>query len=254
MQNKGTKYLLLFVVCLALMFLSSSLLIFVAYAPYYIQTSNSFTQFNYDLVHLVENPTQAITFSYSFLQLISYVPILIVVAIFLREEIINDIKDFKANIGRHFAIIAISFGVMLACGYIVNIVYASLGDEGESANESIIKILLNGSGNWLMILSVAIFAPIVEEIIFRKLLFATVEEKFKWPPVVAIILSALIFSLIHVTDLASIKYIFQYIALALPMCLCYHFSKNNICTVVCVHMINNILSIIATFLYSTVLL
>ena len=59
-----------------------------------------------------------------------------------------------------------------------------------------------------------------------------------------ILISTVLFAFIHVTDLESIKFIFQYIALALPICVAYHYSNNNIYVVTIVHIINNLLSVL----------
>jgi ATP-dependent Clp protease ATP-binding subunit ClpB len=52
------------------------------------------------------------------------------------------------------------------------------------------------------------------------------------------------------SDLESLKFIFQYMALALPICMAYHYSNNNIYVVTIIHIINNFLSVtMATILW-----
>ena len=180
------------------------------------------------------------------LQFLSYIPLLIVFIIFLRKECVEDFIKFKKDIKKNLLWVLIGVGFMYASMLIINAVYNILGVTGESNNESIIGLLLESPGVWLMVISVVLLAPITEEIIFRKLLFGTCEVTFKFPPVVAIIFSCLVFSFIHVTDLESLKFIFQYIALALPICVVYHYSGNNIYVTMLMHIINNTISVIVT--------
>lgn len=182
------------------------------------------------------------------IQFFSYIPLLIVIIIFLRKECVEDFISFKKNIKKNLLWVLIGIGFMYASIIIINVIYNIIGITGESNNESIIGLLLDSPGVVLMVISVVLLAPITEEIIFRKLLFGTAEITFKFHPVVAIIFSCLVFSFIHVTDLESLKYIFQYIALALPICVVYHYSGNNIYVTIIMHIINNLISVIATLI------
>ena len=108
-------------------------------------------------------------------------------------------------------------------------------------------MMLNSPGAIAMVIAVVLIAPFVEEVIFRKLLMGTCEETFHFSPVIGIIVSSLVFSFIHVSDLESLKFIFQYLALAVPICVAYHISGNNIYVTTFLHIINNALSVIITF-------
>lgn len=178
-------------------------------------------------------------------QLLSYVPILIIFFYFLRSEFKEDWLKFKQNIKQNLIIIVLSFCAMIFLANAVAIIYGLLGDTGSSDNEDLINLLLGSNGKWFMIIAIVICAPIVEEVVYRKLLIGTCEETFKMSPMIAIIISALIFSFIHVSDLENIKYIFQYLALAIPMCVGYHLSGNNIFVTIIVHAANNFLGVIA---------
>ena len=46
----------------------------------------------------------------------------------------------------------------------------------------------------------------------------------------------------------SLKFIFQYLALAVPICVAYHKSGNNIYVTLILHIINNAISVIITFI------
>ena len=180
---------------------------------------------------------------YCAVQFLTYMPLMVVLFYCLRHDLVKDFKDFIKNFKRNLGIIGGAFVGMFALSYIVMFIYDTLGVLGNSNNENIINLLLDSPGRWLMIISVVVFAPILEEIIFRKLFIDTCELRFKLNPTIAIIISTVLFAFIHVTDLESLKFIFQYMALALPICVAYHYSNNNIYVVTVVHIINNFLSV-----------
>lgn len=180
---------------------------------------------------------------YCAVQFLTYMPLMVVLFYCLRHDLVKDFKDFIKNFKRNVGIIGGAFVGMFALAYIVMFIYDTLGESGNSNNENIINLLLDSPGRWLMIISVVVFAPILEEIIFRKLFIDTCELRFKLNPAIAIIISTVLFAFIHVTDLESLKFIFQYMALALPICVAYHYSNNNIYVVTVVHIINNFLSV-----------
>lgn len=270
-KNKAVKYLVLLIVSLLLMLFGSvlitpfALMIFKSVGGYgnetiteavnalqnYFSTDKyndamtwaEYAQTFFEADPVLFNNTK--TF-YCALQFFSYIPLLIVIIFFLREEFAEDFIDFKKNIKKNLIYIGLGIVAMYVCSYIVAIIYEIIGVTGDSANESLINLLLDSSGAALMIVAVVILAPISEEVIFRKLLMGTCEKTFHFPPTVAIIVSALVFSFIHVTDLASLKFIFQYIALALPICIVYHYSNNNIYVTMIMHFINNLISVIVT--------
>lgn len=187
---------------------------------------------------------------YCAVQFLTYMPLIVILFYCLRHDLVNDLKDFFKNIKSNIGIIAAAFFGMLALAGLVAVIYEEIGVTGESANENLINELLDSPGKWLMILSVVLFAPIIEELIFRKLFIDTCEIKFKLNPTIAIIISTVLFAFIHVTDIESLKFIFQYMALALPICMAYHYSNNNIFVVTIVHVINNFMSVaIATVLW-----
>lgn len=254
-SNKGNKYLILLVVGLAFLLLGGSLLIVFGYLPYFYATGNSYKVFTYEIAYYANGNTTFpnapyINFSYCLLQFISYSPLLVLLTIFCLDDFKDDLLVFIKNYKKYFGVIALSYVCMVGLNLVTNVIYKVIGVTGESNNEQVISLLLSGSGNLYMIVSVVFLAPICEEFVFRKFIFGVFEEKFsfKGRSVVAIIVSCLVFSFIHVTDLESIKFIFQYIVLALPICLCYYFCDRNIYATIILHLINNAISTIASFL------
>ena len=187
---------------------------------------------------------------YCSVQFLTYMPLVVLLGYCLRHDLVKDFKNFIKNFKSNLGIIGGAFIGMLALSGLVMSIYEMIGVVGESANENIINLLLDSPGKWLMIISVVVFAPILEELIFRKLFIDTCEIRFKLKPLFAIIISTVLFAFIHVSDLESLKFIFQYMALALPICMAYHYSNNNIYVVTIIHIINNFLSVtMATILW-----
>lgn len=266
-KAKGTKYLVLLIITLLLMFCSSFFIYIVAipfknktglsldeliknieiYQNYFSTKpyNDTLTWAEYAQDYFNNNPIlfQNIGTLFSVVQFLSYMPILAIAIYCLRKEIVEDFISFKKDV-KNFGIIGIGLLSMYVLAIVVGLIYEMLGDTGESANQDIINLLMTSPGMILMVIAVVILAPISEELIFRKLLMGTCEVTLKLKPVFAIILSSLIFSFIHVSDLESLKYIFQYMALAVPICAAYHYSNNNIFVTIIMHMINNLISVL----------
>ena len=198
-----------------------------------------------------------------FIAMLSLIPITF-------KIILKDFKDFKENPGFNFKWfgfgVLIMYGGIYASAIIVEILSFNL-KTGESANqEMIVTILKSGGINMiLMSLMTVIFAPIIEEIIFRKCLFGL----FKKNTIKTVIISAIIFAGIHtiptclellpgvilgdnhVTDLyLEFIYIFQYLGQAFALAFVYHKTKGNLIPCILIHFLNNFISILGTlFLY-----
>ena len=273
-KSKAIKYVVLFIVCLLLMLFGSVLVVWIVVKPLQAITgydgltiqdglnafSNYFSNEPYPnggitwheyATNLFETDPvlfESIKTFYCAVQFLSYVPMLILIIYFLREEFAEDFIKFKKDIKKNLFLVLIGIGAMYLSAIIVTNIYSILGITGDSANENTINLMLDSKGVVLMVFAVVILAPICEEVIFRKLLFGTCEVTCKFPPVVAIIASSLVFSFIHVSDLESLKFIFQYLALALPICIIYHKSNNNIYVTILMHIINNAISVIITLI------
>ena len=175
------------------------------------------------------------------IQFFAYIPLLVFFGIFLVKDFISDGKEFGKDTKNNFVNILKWFGILYGASYAIAIVYQILGIDGQSDNESLLTLMMDCDAKLLFLIAIVIIGPFVEEVLYRKLIFDTVEKTFKFKPIVAIIISVLVFSLIHVSDAENIKYVFQYIAMAIPITLSYHFSKNNFWVSYGVHVCNNLL-------------
>lgn len=175
------------------------------------------------------------------MQLTSYIPVLAFIFIFLLRELKEDFIDFIKNFKKYGIDILKWFAIVYLTSLIVVNIYSVLGIDGQSDNENIIMLMMNSDGKWYLLFSVVILAPFIEEIIFRKLFFSSIEKSLELKPIVAIIASSIVFAGIHVADLQNIIFIFQYLTIAVPLCLAYHYSK-NIFVSIGVHFLNNFLA------------
>ena len=175
------------------------------------------------------------------IQVFAYIPLLIFFAIFLIRDFINDFIDFGKDTKKNFLKILMWFGILYAASYAIALVYQILNITGQSDNESLLTLMMDSDAKILFLITIVIIGPFVEEVLYRKLIFDTVEKTFKLKPIFAIVISVLIFALIHVADPENIIYVFQYIAMAIPITLSYHLSKNNLFVSYGVHVCNNLL-------------
>ncbi|MGD9604842.1 MAG: lysostaphin resistance A-like protein [Bacilli bacterium] len=179
-------------------------------------------------------------------QMLGEILLLGIFVVILWKHFIRDGKLFfsKANFGKYIGIILVGFIAINVAIVGLAEIFELLKIEGTSENQSIVESMLSYDSKIFMIITTILLAPIVEEIIFRKLLFGVVEEKFHLPPIFAILISAVIFAAIHAVD----AFFFQYLALALIIAGSYAYSKNNIFVPIGIHLINNALSVILYFL------
>lgn len=193
--------------------------------------------------YFANNPQDLETAKYAniLIQVFAYIPLLIFFAIFLIRDFINDFIAFGKDTKKNFLKILMWFGILYAASYAIALVYELLNITGQSDNESLLTLMMDSDAKILFLITIVIIGPFIEEVLYRKLIFDTVEKTFKLKPIFAIVISVLIFALIHVSDAENIIYVFQYIAMAIPITLSYHLSKNNLFVSYGVHVCNNLL-------------
>ena len=93
-------------------------------------------------------------------------------------------------------------------------------------------------------LLIVIVGPIVEELVFRHILIGELGKKFNF--IVMGIISAVLFTYIHVTDAKSPFEFGAYFILAIALVSVYLISKRNLAASISLHMLNNLVSFIYT--------
>ena len=171
--------------------------------------------------------------------------------IFFSKTFSEDLVKFKKKIWRNLIIIAIAIVTIFLLSYFFEWLYNKLSMTPDSENEKAVNLGMTGNGKWMMIIDVVIFAPIFEELVFRKCLFGFF-RRTKLPIVLSLFLTAFVFAIIHCTtenflSLEAYIYLSNYMALSLMLCLAYYYARESIYTSIIIHMINNLISVLAFF-------
>jgi membrane protease YdiL (CAAX protease family) len=192
-----------------------------------------FNTSNGDLINVVAN-------------LIMYIILTIICLIVLRRSLVKEFKS-SLTIPQKGLNIFIGYLILIGSSILGQFVLTLLGyGEAQSANQQGIEALLE-SKYMLMIYASILIGPIVEEIIFRKVMFELFVDKLKFSIYPILILSSLLFGSIHVIFNATeniselvliIPYFFQGLALG------YIYLKNNrnIYIPLAVHILSNFIA------------
>ena len=171
----------------------------------------------------------------------------------LKEEGIRYIKNFKSNFFKVILIYILGLLIM----YVSNNLIAYFFTEANPGNEEGVRKLINNYPIY-MCFSTIIYAPFVEEIIFRKSIFnifKKIDNKNikKW---LSIIVSGLIFGLLHVVGTANgiydYLYIIPYASLGIALALMYY-KTDSIFVPITIHAIHNLVAMILYFGVSSIL-
>lgn len=167
--------------------------------------------------------------------------ILTIIFIFIYKDTLKkDIKNFKNNLIKNIELgikyWIIGFIIMLTSNLII-----TLGLNKELAgNEQIVRNYIDLFPS-LMIFNTVIYAPITEELAFRKSIKDAITNKW-----IYVITSGLIFGLLHIssyiTNWTDLIYLIPYSSLGIAFALLYH-KTNNIFSTITMHALHNLLTI-----------
>ena len=191
---------------------------------------------------------------------------LIIAIILLRGKFKESSNQVKANPIRFIVYIAIAFIIFylfeLGTSYYERLIQKIFG-EGEALNQEGIYEYFRADSrsiNYiLLIITICILAPLLEELEYRVLIFDAFKGCKWWVPA---LISTLLFGGAHMqfTALldsgmtAIIKELSYFPVYALPgfaLSLCYHYSGNNLYTNVFCHALINTLSVISIIIMIT---
>ena len=150
----------------------------------------------------------------------------------------RDFGALRENFGSYFRYILKMWGLMFLCSAVAVFIKTLLGADDISANQA----ALNGSELWITVPLAMIWAPIVEESIFRGLIRRFIPNNDK----LFIVVSAVLFGLLHTIGQEANLYdtlvqSLQYVAMGGVMAYTY-VKSNNICTNIGVHFCQNTLA------------
>ncbi len=193
------------------------------------------------------NTKKASTTTLTLLTIFSDICVLIIALLLYGKELKAEWKAFKKKPGENFDIAIkyyfIGLGIMIGSNIIINY-FLKLGN---SQNETLIQGMIKTSP-WLMLLFAGLFAPIIEEIVFRKSLKNVFKNKYLF-----IFISGFVFGLLHIIgyDLKTpleLLYIIPYGALGLMFAL-MDYKINSTYPSIFMHMFHNtVLTLLAIFL------
>ena len=171
--------------------------------------------------------------------------------IFFRKVLVKDFYEFLKSWPKIILIAIVSAILVYLSGYLFEYIYELFNIQSSSSNQETIELALFGKGKIIMILQVALIAPIFEELVFRKFCFGFLRES-KLNRVLSFLIVAFIFALIHCSSEDFFKidayvYLLNYFALSAILCASYVIAKDNIFSSILVHMINNILSLLMVY-------
>lgn len=158
-----------------------------------------------------------------------------------RKTLVNDFKEFKKDINGNlefaFRYWAAGFAIMIVSNLFITVI---LG-KTIAGNEETVRNYI-GTAPILMAISTVLFAPINEELTFRKSIRDAINNKWAY-----VLLSGIIFGGLHVISYVSspldLVYLIPYCSLGISFALLYY-RTNNIFSSISMHMMHNLLSII----------
>lgn len=176
------------------------------------------------------------------LNVLCYLSLAIIFIIILRNYLYNDLKEIRGK--KILIFLSIIVGTIITVkltDLLFTWIYSSLNQDmgnNQEAVESLIK-----ENAFLMFLSSVIFAPFVEEIVYRKCIFSYFNNDW-----IAILVSTIAFGLIHVLSSFDFIHIFPYLAAGFIFSLAYKLSKRNIWVTIIAHSLINLISFITLVL------
>ena len=189
----------------------------------------------------------AITQAYG--NLVSYVISCVLVVIFLRKYLVEDALKIKENPLKFIGLSLLAGLLFIVISFVIDFAFSYLVDSSQ--NQQNIEMIMSYGGAVPMVLAVVLFAPVVEELIYRKAIFKLFENNSITACYVA---SIIFFTLPHMlsSDMSNMLTWFlqciPYAACGFMLCYIYHKSNHNIYAVIIAHMMNNLLAAVLMFI------
>lgn len=159
--------------------------------------------------------------------------------IILRDVLKKDIIKIKKNLKLFILLVLFSFLFVYLGEYLCSLFYSLFDMELTSNNQDSIVQMLQTPLKPVMIFHICITGPIVEEVIFRKCIFGFFKKN-----ILPLIISSLVFGLLHVIATYDFIHILPYVITGLIFGGIYVLSKRNIYACILAHMIANTVSLI----------
>lgn len=172
------------------------------------------------------------------LGIFNYIVLIIIYVLMYKKDFISNLKDFKKqpnkiiDIGFKYWIIGLFFMV------ISNLILIRLFPGSSSNNEDAVQLYIQNFPI-LALISTSLLGPFIEEVVFRK----TFKDMIK-KPILFILISGILFGLMHVLGQASsvseFLYFIPYAALGISFAWMYY-KTNNFFAPCMMHFIHNLI-------------
>lgn len=209
----------------------------------YIYSKNTSFTLNEILNGNLDSNLELLTVSTKVLMYTNFIVYLLMFIVLIINDfkyLKNDLLNFKNNLFKNIIYLILGGAILYLASYLINFGLSKLGISMSNNQISIENMLILGS-KVITFFSVIIFAPLVEELIYRKSIYALSNNK-----VVYYIVSILAFSLPHMLSttydlktfvLGLIPYLFSGFILSLI----YDHTKNIYVSTIA-HIINNFIA------------
>ena len=201
-------------------------------------TSIFFSILGIDITNLTEK-------KYIFYLTIANITLIGIYFLMYRKTIIKDFKDYIKDFGNNFTT-GIKFWLI---GFIImvvsNLIITFILNKGLAGNEEQVRGYID-SFPLFMIFNTVIYAPITEELTFRKSIKDAINNKW-----IYVLISGLVFGGLHIisyiTTWTDLIYLIPYGSLGIVFALLYH-KTDNIFSTITMHAMHNFLAIIVYLL------
>lgn len=176
---------------------------------------------------------------------------MLIICFLYKDTLLDNFKkyfrDFQTNFETSFKYYFLGVIIMIISNYLIYFFFKGASANNEEAIRSMIKLYPA-----YMVFSVSVYAPIIEELIFRKSIkdMVMIWGDNKITKYIYIIASGLIFASLHVigsvTSSLDYLYIIPYSALGLAFSSLYY-KTDNIFSSISMHMLHNTFTIILYF-------
>ena len=161
------------------------------------------------------------------------------------KQLIHDFKIFKSYFKEYFVLILRTWGKALVLIMITTIIIQIITNTTQANNQIALQNSFNSNPVFIAILAM-FYAPIAEELMFRGVFRKFIKNKKLF-----VIVSGVVFGLMHVIDdsktLAEFSYVFVYSILGIYLAGIYA-KTNNLCTNIFMHFMQNTLSVMGMIL------
>ena len=170
---------------------------------------------------------------------IAYAALCIVLLLLTLKVFKHDFKKIESW-GNFFKQMGLGLLCTFGAALLGNSIVMLLGADQTSLNQELVESAL-AAMPVIMIIAIVLFAPIVEEIIFRLVLM----NLFNWKPIFNLIFSSLIFGLVHVL-VGGFIHIIPYFLMGLVFGY-FYLKNNNIWHITILHILHNGLTVVIVF-------